>query len=277
VATPAVPERLLTFLALAGLDLRPVPPADPSTAAETGVLAVAAAPGPFAGLAGVTAVVVPAGDAPEGPRVALAGAGVLPIAVRQSLDRIAELSRRTRPLEPVGEDVGRLLYLLVRLIRPRRVLEVGTGAGAAALWLAVTLRRPGGHLVTIERDSARWTMAQRHVREAGLADLVDLRLGEAERVLPRLEGRFDLVFLDEAPEDRAGHLEVLLPRLASGALVVSHGGLRQPAALARVNALLATHPAIAAHYSLAAGDGLALAVAVKAPASRAPAPGTARR
>lgn len=272
------PERLSAFLALAGADVRPVPPAAAAVAAERGVLALAAGPAPFAALAGVTWVDLPAGDAPTGARVTLAAAGVLPAAARAALERIAEDRKHTRPLEPVAEDVGRLLYLLVRTLRPRRVLELGTGAGAATLWLAAGLRRPGGHLVSVERDSAHRTLALKHIGAAGLAESVDLRLGDAERLLPRLDGRFDLVFLDEAPVERLAHLAVILPRLAAGALVVSHGGRRHLDDLAGVNALLATDPGIAACHGLAAGDGLMLALAVRASAApRAPAPGRARR
>jgi predicted O-methyltransferase YrrM len=196
----------------------------------------------------------PAADAPS------VGLGVPGVPSADALAAVAALearSRQERPTEPVHADVGRLLHLLVRAARARRVLEVGTSAGAAAVWLASALPT-GGQLVTVERDSAPRQLAQRAVRRAGLADRVDLRLGDAARLLPRLAGPFDLVFLDEEPLDRADDLAAVLPLCAPGALLVSHGAEEHPVELARYAALVRTLPGLSDSIGLSAGGGLLL-------------------
>jgi predicted O-methyltransferase YrrM len=163
------------------------------------------------------------------------------------------------------------------------VLELGTSAGAATLWLASAMARTGGRLVGVERDSARVTLARRALREAGLDAHAEVRVGDAERLIPRLPGPFDLVLFDEAPTEREGHFLALLPSLASGALVLSHGARNNPAALTRFHAQLRAHPALVANATSDLGGGLDVGVVGKGgvgrkepPATRGT-PGRARR
>jgi len=203
---------------------------------------------------------VPLAPAVGSPRLLLGMAGGSPSpAAEAALVAIAEGNRRQAPTDPIDPLAGRVLYLLARFHRARRVLELGTSTGAAAVWLASALPRKGGRVDSVERDSARRTLAGKHLARAGLAERVELVLGDAERVIPRLSGPFDLVFLDEDPAERADHLTALLPVCAPGALVVSRGGIGNALALAPFNALLRTHPAIADVASLAVGDGLTMA------------------
>jgi predicted O-methyltransferase YrrM len=140
------------------------------------------------------------------------------------------------------------------------VLDVGTGAGASALWLGAAMALAGGHVITVERDAARYTQAQRNLRQAGLERRVEPRLGELGRLVAKLGGPLDLIFLDEAAEDRADDLRLLLPLCAPGALVISHAGTASPAALAQVNALVQLDPRIHAALRLPVGGGVMVAV-----------------
>jgi predicted O-methyltransferase YrrM len=103
------------------------------------------------------------------------------------------------PSIQVAPSLGKLLYLLARLQRARRVLEVGTLGGYSTIWLARALPA-GGRLVTLEVDSRYAEVARANVARAGLSEVVELRLGRALDTLPRLaaEGQppFDLVFID---------------------------------------------------------------------------------
>ena len=180
-----------------------------------------------------------------------------PPAAQAELDAIADADRRQASSEPVSPAVGRVLLAVCRARRTRRALELGTSTGAAALWLGSALAETNGKLVTVERDSARATLARRHLRAAGLEDRVSVWLGDAARYLARLardgpggtpgsrgRGGLELVLLDEEPTEREAHFLALLPHLAAGALILSHGARRQPAELARFNALLRSHPAV---------------------------------
>ncbi len=98
---------------------------------------------------------------------------------------------------------GRLLELLLRATRARKVVEVGTLAGYSALWMARGLAEDG-RLWTIEADVRHAEVARQVVRDAGMADRIELLVGDARDVLAGLErlGPFDAVFLDA---DKAGY------------------------------------------------------------------------
>lgn len=259
---------LLTVLARAGIphDHWSVAAGSPN-ALPLHRLVVADDPTAFEPFEDATVAVVPLGTAGAAPRFAVAMAGAVPMVVRAEVEAIAERSSRDRPLAPVAGDVGRLLHLLCRARRARRVLDIGAGAGTATLWMAAALRQPGGRLTAIERDSALRTIATGAVGRAGLAGAVDLRLGDASRLIDALDGRFDVVLFDEAATEREGHLLQLLEggHVGSRALLCSHGGRREPAALARLHAQLQVRPEIVASTSLGVGDGLFVAVAAGAP------------
>jgi O-methyltransferase len=121
-------------------------------------------------------------------------------------------------------EEGQLLSLLVRLTNAVRVLEIGTFTGYSALCMARALP-PGGRIVTCD-ISERWTrIARRYWEWAGVADRIDVRLGDAMEVMATLRaehgpGTFDLVFVDA---DKAGYLryyEEALVQLRPGGLVV---------------------------------------------------------
>jgi predicted O-methyltransferase YrrM len=176
------------------------------------------------------------------------------------LAALDERRRRERSFDTVGPQTGGLLYLLAVVGRARRVLDVGTGDGASALWLAAAMARTRGELVAVERDSARATAARAILRRAGLEGRVTFHLGDWERVRHRLGDGFGLALLDTDPLDRPAQFQPLVDRCAPGALVASRGMLDHAAELARYQALVRTHPSVAADIALGADDGLALAL-----------------
>lgn len=107
------------------------------------------------------------------------------------------------PRIQVGPSEGRLLELLLRMVHAKKVVEVGTLAGYSAIWMARALP-PGGRLYTIEHDPRHAEIARRSFDQAGVADRVDLRVGEGLDVLAELvsEGPFDAVFVDA---DKSGY------------------------------------------------------------------------
>ncbi|MFQ6013771.1 MAG: class I SAM-dependent methyltransferase, partial [Thermoplasmata archaeon] len=106
-----------------------------------------------------------------------------------------EAEAREEDIPIVGPRVGSLLQILTSLLGARRVLELGTAVGYSALWLARGMA-PNGKLITVEARESMADRARRNVAEAGMADVIEVRVGEAFSVLPELEGDFDLVFND---------------------------------------------------------------------------------
>ena len=111
--------------------------------------------------------------------------------------RLAEETRADlrSPTMMSGPVAGRLLELLVFALRPERVLELGTYSGYSSISMASALP-PGGHIDTCELDETHAAVARRYLDEAGLGDRVTIHLGPALETIARLEGEFDLIFVD---------------------------------------------------------------------------------
>jgi caffeoyl-CoA O-methyltransferase len=95
----------------------------------------------------------------------------------------------------VGPRVGGLLQILASLVGARRVLELGTAVGYSAIWMARGMS-PGGELISVEARQSMAERARHNIDEAGLGDVIDVRLGQALSTLPTVEGDFDLIFND---------------------------------------------------------------------------------
>src|ERR1700716_327879 len=103
------------------------------------------------------------------------------------------------PAISVSPNQGKLLQMLAEIIGARSILEIGTLGGYSSIWLARGLRA-GGHLITLEIDPKHAEIANRNVARAGLAKVVEVRLGSALETLPQIStegsGPFDLIFID---------------------------------------------------------------------------------
>src|ERR1700681_2172405 len=99
---------------------------------------------------------------------------------------------------PVTPDVGRLLYVLARNRSAKTIVEFGTSFGISGIHLAAALRDgAGGRLITTEFDAAKAARAEENFRAAGLADLIEIRIGDAfETLTADLGGSIDLLLLD---------------------------------------------------------------------------------
>ena len=122
----------------------------------------------------------------------------------------------------VSEGDGRVLFDLIVERGYKRALEVGTSTGHSGTWIAWALNRTGGRLITLEIERDRHEEAVANFREAGLDGLIDARLGDAHEIVPKLEGPFDLVFLDADKEWNARYAEMVLGKLAPGGCIAVH-------------------------------------------------------
>jgi predicted O-methyltransferase YrrM len=135
---------------------------------------------------------------------------------------------------PVSPEVGRLLYILARSRNPGTIVEFGTSYGISGIHLAAALRDAGrGRLVTTELDAVKAEQARENFRAAGLADLIEIRVGDAfETLAAGLEDGIDLLLLDGWKPLYLPMLKFLEPRLARGALIVADDLAIAPDALA---------------------------------------------
>lgn len=122
----------------------------------------------------------------------------------------------------VSEEDGRFLRVLVGATHAKSVLEIGAATGYSAIWIGMGLRQTGGRLVTIEYDPVRAKEAAANIQRAGLADIVRVVAGDAFKEIPKVQGAFDLVFLDAWKPDYRKFFDMVFPRVTPGGLFLAH-------------------------------------------------------
>ena len=123
------------------------------------------------------------------------------------------------PQMMVGRIEGNFLALLVRTLRARRVLELGTFTGYSSIAMARALPADG-RLITCDVNEETTEIARRYAQEAGVADRIDYRLGPALETVGGFDGEFDLVFIDADKVNYVNYYEATLPLLAANGLMV---------------------------------------------------------
>ncbi|MBS0222709.1 MAG: class I SAM-dependent methyltransferase [Proteobacteria bacterium] len=113
-------------------------------------------------------------------------------------------------------------YLTARTLRARTIVELGSSLGILAIWLAAALRANGGGcMVTTESVAERARVAQRNFEEAGLADIIEVRVGETPAILATGPEKIDLVLNSGPPKHALDIVKLLAPRLRPGAVVLT--------------------------------------------------------
>jgi predicted O-methyltransferase YrrM len=138
------------------------------------------------------------------------------------LDATQEAARAAGlPAISVSAAQGKFLYLLARIHGARRILEVGTLAGYSTIWMARALP-PGGQLVTLEFDPKHAEIARANIARAGLAEMVDIRVGRAIDALPKMAGDppFDLIFIDADKPSTIDYFNWALKLSRKGSVIV---------------------------------------------------------
>jgi len=124
----------------------------------------------------------------------------------------------------VMKDGGLTLGVLARAVGARRVVECGTAIGVSTLHLARAVGE-GGEVITFDVDPGRQATARSYLERAGVLDRVDLRLQPALDGLRGVEGPFDLAFIDAIKSEYAGYVELVLPKLRVGGMLVIDNSL----------------------------------------------------
>ena len=185
----------------------------------------------------------------------------------------------------VAPNQGRLLQILALTQGARTILEIGTLGGYSTIWLARALP-PGGRLITLEADPKHAEVARANIARAGLAEVVEVRLGRALDTLPQLAesgaGPFDLVFIDADKPNTAAYFAWALKLTRRGSLIITDNVVRDGAVadaastdanvqgVRRFNAALAAEPRVTATVLQTVGskgyDGIAFAIVTADPA-----------
>lgn len=119
-----------------------------------------------------------------------------------------------------GHLQGRLLSMISHMIRPNSILEIGTYTGYSAICLAEGLR-PGGKLITIDANEELEDLVRSYFNEAGLEHQIDFIIGKALDILPTLDVKFDLVFIDADKENYSGYYDYAIKQLNLGGYILA--------------------------------------------------------
>ena len=140
-------------------------------------------------------------------------------------DVLKELNRRTHlsvlsPRMLSGHFQGRVLSMLSHMIRPNRILEIGTYTGYSAICLAEGLQE-GGMLTTIDVNEEQEELVNEYIEKAGLEAQIDHIVGDASEIIPMLEDQFDIVFIDADKRNYLNYYQLVFDKVRPGGYIIA--------------------------------------------------------
>ena len=144
------------------------------------------------------------------------------IQVLKSLERMGEKEF----VPSIGPVKGKILAKIIRKHKAKTALEIGTLSGYSAILIASLLPNDGSRkkavVTTIEIDKKIASVAMKNVQKAGLSDKIDIMIGDAIETIPKLDQKFDLLFLDAAKDEYLRYLKLAEQKnLHKGSIVVA--------------------------------------------------------
>jgi caffeoyl-CoA O-methyltransferase len=123
----------------------------------------------------------------------------------------------------ITADTGIFFSVLLKAIKARRILEVGTSAGFSTLWFtdAMGKNHSSTRVITIEMNPQKVERALKNFKEAGVDKMIEIKQGIALDLLPKLKGKFDFVFLDADKENIMRYFDLVLPMVRIGGIIAA--------------------------------------------------------
>lgn len=150
------------------------------------------------------------------------------------LDRRSNIERsgkaRIAPgqeMHAITADTGIFFSILLKAIKGKRVLEIGTSEGFSTIWFADAVGKKG-KIITIEMDPRKVQRARNNFRQAGIDRSIVIKQGVALDVLPTIKGKFDFVLLDADKENIIKYFDLVLPLVRAGGIIAADNMLFPP-------------------------------------------------
>lgn len=136
--------------------------------------------------------------------------------VLREMEQLAE--EKNFPI--IGPLVGRYLYQMALVTKARRVLELGSGYGYSAFWFSLAMKGKG-HITMTDGDKSNKRQAIDFFKRAGLQSQFDYRVGDARRIIEKLEGPFDIILNDIDKQGYPATIDLVAPKLRKGGLFIT--------------------------------------------------------
>jgi predicted O-methyltransferase YrrM len=163
----------------------------------------------------------------------------------------------------VSEEDGRFLRVLVATRGAKSVLEIGAASGYSGIWLGLGARESRGHVVSIEYDPQRAKEAAANIQKAGLTDVVRVVQGDAFKEIPKLQGTFDVVFLDAWKPDYKRFFDLVYPRLDPGGVFLAHNVVNKASEMEPFLKAIQTHPGLFTSVVSPGSEGMSVSYKIR--------------
>ena len=144
---------------------------------------------------------------------------------QQEPEILKELSKETwqKVLNPrmlSGAFQGRILSMISKLVKPKVILEIGTYTGYSALCFAEGLA-PNGKIITIDKNEELETLQNKYFSKSGFRNQIEQKVGKALDIIPGIEEKFDLVFIDADKSNYVNYFHLILEKMNPGGIILS--------------------------------------------------------
>ncbi len=146
--------------------------------------------------------------------------------IEEENEVLKQLNRQThlKMLQPrmlSGHLQGQILKMLVQMIRPLNILEIGTYTGYSAISMALGLEREGAHIDTIEINDELEPFVKPFFRKVGFDKVITMHIGDALDVIPAMNKTFDLVFMDGDKRVYSQYYDMVMEKLTPGGYILA--------------------------------------------------------
>lgn len=144
---------------------------------------------------------------------------------QQEPQLLKELNKETwqKVLNPrmlSGAFQGRVLSMISKLINPKNILEIGTYTGYSALCLAEGLDA-NGKIITIDKNEELETLQNKYFKKSGYSNQIEQLVGDATQIIPKLDTKFDLVFIDADKSNYINYFHLIIDKMNAGGIILS--------------------------------------------------------
>lgn len=119
-----------------------------------------------------------------------------------------------------GAFQGRILSMITKLIQPKSILEIGTYTGYSALCLAEGLHKDG-EIITLDKNEELETLQNKYFEKSGFRNKITQHVGNAIEIIPTLDKKFDLVFIDADKSNYINYFHLIINKMNSGGIILS--------------------------------------------------------